>query len=935
MRPISTRHSALASEATHERLLLVTKLAAPQVRADLTPRPRLADQLYHGLQCPLTLIAAPAGFGKTTLLSTWFQHAPLQAAWVSLEPSDNDLTRFWSYTFNALERIQPGSGSAGLALLEGSHLGPPPPIETVVTAWINGLATLPRDVALVLDDYHLITTPAIHRAVSYLLDHLPSQLHLVIATRADPPLPLARLRARGHLAEIRAADLRFTSEETLAFLTQSLGSTLSVEDSAALEARTEGWIAGLQLAVLSMRGRADPQAFLATFSGSHRYIVDYLVQEVLARQPKVIQTFLLHTAILERLEASLCEAVLGKSRGAISAQAMLEQAAQANLFLTPLDEERRWYRYHPLFGEALRHRLELAERTLIPELHRRASRWYETHNLASEAIHHALAAGDFDNAARLIENAAEHVVKRGELVTLRTWLDALPSDLVHSRSTLCLWQAWVLVLNGQHEEAEGLLLELERASDFSASHSPLTVASGAGESPRLDEARLLPDSAGRIAAIRAYSAFRRGDARRVIEYAHQALALLPHDQTARGLVAWNLGVAYLWNDDFAAAATTLTEARDMSQAAGNSYASMMAAFELAQTQARQGRLTDADRSYQHALDLGAARNEGLAATGPMLVGRGDIQREWNQLDLATETLREGISRCQHIGNIPILLLGYVTLARVKQAQGNVVEARALMRMIERLLHANQLPPINVAVITAWQMRLALAQGDIAQAERWAQERPLRADDELSASREVEYHVLARVLLARRRIDAALSLLERLLRLAEKQGRMGSALETLVLQAVALQAAGDEASAVKRLTRTLSLAEPEGYIRLFIDEGTPMARLLALPRARRERDSAGYIAYGERLLALLRGASVDDLPHSVVAGSSAYPLSEALSERELAVLRLIVAGYSNQDIADHLVLALSTVKWYINVIYGKLQVQSRTKAIARARDLMIL
>src|SRR5579884_276082 len=390
---------------TSEQLLLVTKLARPSVGADLVPRPRLLSQLQPGIQCPLTLIAAPAGFGKTTLLSTWLEQAPLRSAWLSLEQDDDDLTRFWSYVFTALEHAHPGSGTSAMALLQESAPQQPSHLETVLTVWINGLATLPDEVVLILDDYHVITAPAIHRSVTYLLDHLPPRLHLVIATRADPPLPLARLRTRSHLTEIRSADLRFTAEETNAFLTGVPGLHLSGEDLAALEARTEGWIAGLRLAALSMRGRQDMRAFLKAFTGSQRYIIDYLTEEVLARQPETVQTFLLQTAILEQLQGSLCEAVMDEHGGEASGQAMLEQVEQANLFLVPLDDERRWYRYHQLFAEALRHRLQRKHPTLVPELHRRASAWYEQQGMTHDAVHHALVASDLARAARLIEQA--------------------------------------------------------------------------------------------------------------------------------------------------------------------------------------------------------------------------------------------------------------------------------------------------------------------------------------------------------------------------------------------------------------------------------------------------------------------------------------------------------------------------------------------------
>ncbi len=931
--PLSDR-----KDRTSEQALLVTKLARPSVGADLVARPRLMSQLQLGIQRPLTLIAAPAGFGKTTLLSTWLEHAPLRSAWVSLEQDDDDLTRFWSYVFTALERAYPGSDESALALLQGLAPQQLPPIETVLTVWINGLAALPHEVALILDDYHLITAPPIHRSVAYLVDHLPPRLHLVIATRADPPLPLARLRTRGHLTEIRAADLRFTSLETTAFLTRALGLPLSDEDIASLEARTEGWIAGLQLASLSMRGRQDIPAFLKAFTGSQRYIIDYLTEEVLARQREPVLTFLLQTAILERLQGSLCEAVVGKHGGEASGQDMLEQLEQANLFLMPLDEERLWYRYHQLFAEALRHRLQRSQPELVPELHRRASAWYERHGLVREAVHHALEAADFEQAARLVEQTAEMIAKRGEIATLRAWLGALPGELVRSRAELCLWQGWLLSLNGLFDAAEQLLQELERTLSTSITRALLTSTIGSTKAPEHDEShRRLLESAGRVAAIRAFIAFRRGDASRTIEFALLALKQLPEDKAARGLVLWNLGIAYLWSGDLAAAATALTEASTISQAAGNSYAAFMATFELAQTQVRQGHLHQADQSYRQALELVGERGGYLMATGPAYVGRGELQYEWNNLEQASRYLQEGIAQCQQTGNAVILLMGYIMLARVKQAQGDTEGGYTLIQKIEQILHSHRLPPHNAAQIAAWHARLALAQGDLAEASRWVLERKPGVDDELSPPREIEYLTWARVLIAQRRPDEALRLLRRLLPLAEGQGRMGNVLEILVIETLARQARGDEAEALQRLERALSLAEPEGYIRLFVDEGAPMARLLVQMRAHPGGELHGSTSYRNQLLTLVSRAHDEGLTHSatVVPAPGTHPLSEALSEREMEILRLIVAGCSNREIADRLVLAVSTVKWYINAIYGKLQVESRTKAIARARELNIV
>jgi LuxR family maltose regulon positive regulatory protein len=801
---------------------LATKLYVPRPPLQLVRRPRLVERLQQAVERPLTLMAAPAGFGKTTLLSTWLEHASLPAAWISLERDDDDLTRFWSYVFTALARVQQGLGTSALSLLEASPLSPLPPIETVLSVWINELATLPHEMALVLDDYHLITATPIHRAVTYLVDHLPPQLHLVMATRADPPLPLARLRTRGHMTEIRAADLRFTSEEVMAFLTQALGPHLSSEDIAALEARTEGWIAGLQLAALSMQGRTDIPGFLQAFSGSHRYIIDYLVEEVLAQQPEPVQTFLLQTAILERLQGSLCEAVMGARRepgGEASGQAMLEQLEQANLFLTPLDDERRWYRYHQLFAEALRHRLQRRQPELVPDLHRRASTWYEQHGLTREAVHHALTAADFAQAARLIEHTAELMAKRGELATLRSWLEALPAELVRSRVELCLWQGWLLTLSGQFDGAERLLQDLEPRLRTSITSSALTATSGSVEPPRQGVSqRGLIEYAGRAAAIRAFLAFKRGDYPRTIDLALQALEQLPEDQAFRGVVAWYLGIAYLYSGDLAAGAASLTEARAISQAAGNSYAAFMATYELARMQARQGSLHQADQSYQRALELGAERGGRLAATGPAYVGRGELQYEWNDLDTAARSLQEGIAQCQQTGNASILLMGHITLARVKQAQGDAVGADLLIQKIPQILRSSRLSPLEAAHGSAWHARLSLAQGDLAEASRWVQERQLGVDDELSPPREMEYLTLARVL---------------------------------------------------------------------------------------------------------------------AAPSHADPLVEPLTERELEVLRLLVAGLSNAAMAQELIITVGTVKRHVNSIYGKLGVNSRTQAIARAHTMHLL
>jgi LuxR family maltose regulon positive regulatory protein len=930
--PRGTLPSGNTKGRTSEQLLLITKFALPPVRSDLVSRPRLTNQLQLGIQRPFTLIAAPAGFGKTTLLATWLEHAPLRAAWISLEHDDDDLTRFWSSVFTALSHVHPGSGTSALALLQASTLSPLPPIETVLTVWINDLATLPYEVALVLDDYHVITAQPIHRAVTYLLDHLPHQLHLIMATRADPPLPLARLRTRGHLTEIRTADLRFTAEETAAFLTRALGLSLSAQDIAALEARTEGWIAGLQLAALSMQGRKDIAGFLKTFTGSHRYIIDYLVQEVLARQPEPVQTFLLQTAILEQLQGSLCEAVVGEPVGEASGQAMLEQLEQANLFLMPLDDERLWYRYHQLFAEALRHRLQRRQPALLPELHRRASTWYEQHGLLREAVHHALAASDFAQAARLIEQAFNALVRRGEIATLQRWAAALPDELVRSNIELSVLQGWLLFVSGKHDAAEQHLQDIERTfgiNPVSDEHSEQhTMASGTSSQAAIR---------GRIAAIRGSIAISQGDLPRTIALSRLALEYLPKENMSRAYVAWYLGKAHWLSGDVGAASIALAEASRVSWEVNHLYAVFMVTHDLAHVQILQGHLHQADQTYRQALQQARERGGDLPAIGLAYVGRGNIEREWNHLDAATSLLQEGIKLCEQTGNTQVILQAYIGLAFIKQAQGDADGASAMMQQAVQIAERQPLSQYREAQVEASQAWLSLMQGDEAAALGWVQHCGLSVDQELHHGREREYLTLVRVLITQHRLDEALKWLANLLQLAEAQGRTGSVIEILMLQAEALHASDEVKQAMERLSRALSLAEPEGYIRLFVDEGAPIARLLVQMRTQRPGDQSGSKHYREQLLTLLGSVHDEDASNPSVAlpGPRTHSLSEPLSERELEVLRLIAAGCSNREIADRLVIAVSTVKWYVNALYGKLQVESRTKAIARARELNIV
>jgi len=905
---------------TGEHLLLVTKLARPSVRSDLVARPRLMNQLQRGIGGPFTLVTAPAGSGKTTLLSTWLEHAPVPAAWVSLERDDDDLIRFWSYVFTALDRIHPGSGETALALLQGSTPRELPGLETVLIVWINGLAALPHDEGvLILDDYHLITAPLIHRSVTYLLDHLPPGLHLVMATRADPPFPLARLRTCGHLIEIRAADLRFTSSETSAFLTGALGQQLSVEDIAVLEARTEGWIAGLQLAALSMQGRADISTFLKVFTGNQRYIIDYLTEEVLARQPESVQNFLQATALLERLQGSLCEAVIGEPGIEVSGQMMLEQIERANLFLTPLDEERQWYRYHQLFAQALRHHLLRKDPTRIPELHRRASAWYEQHALMHDAVHHALAIPDFARAARLIEQAFHVLVRQGEIATLQQWIAALPDDLLRSNIELAIVQGWLLFISGKHDEALAHLREMEQVSGLdhlSDEHPEQHMLASAP--PGHSAIR------GRIAAIRAAIALARGDLPRTIALSRLALSSLPGESMARSYVAGYLGKAHYVGGDIKAASIALEEACRVSWEVNHIFGLFLVVHELAHLHILQGQLHRADQIYRQAFQQALERSGDQPAMGPAYVGRGNLEHEWNHLDAATSLFQKGITLCEQSGNTQAIVQAHISLAFIHQVQGDADGASSSML---RAIQIREQRSLRGTQVEAAQARLFLMQGDEAAALNWIERCSLSLDQELDHLREREYLTFVRVLISRQRFDEAAQWLANLWHLAEAQGRTGSGIEILLLQAETLQASGKMYQAMERLSQALSRAEMEGYIRLFVDEGEPLAQLLLQMR----RHSSGPARYREQLLRLL-GKTHDEHPSAADGVCAINVLSEPLSEREREVLRLIIAGCSNREIANRLVIALSTVKWYVNAIYGKLHVESRTKAIARAREL---
>ena len=906
--------------------ILATKLYIPPPRPGVVPRPRLTDRLNEGLHRRLTLISAPAGFGKTTLISEWIAGRGRPAAWLSLDEGDNDTTRFLSYLVAALRTIAADIGEGTLGALQSPQ---PPPTESVLTALLNETATIPDDFFLVLDDYHLVDAYAVDDALAFLIEHLPPRMHLVIATREDPHLPLSRLRARGQLAELRAADLRFAASEAAEFLKGALGLNLSAEDIAALETRTEGWIAGLQLAALSMRGREDVTGFVRAFAGDDRYIVDYLVEEVLQRQPERIRNFLLQTSILDRLSGPLCDAVTGQEDG----RGMLGALERGNFFVVALDDKRRWYRYHHLFAEVLVAHLMAEQPDLVATLHRRASEWYEHNGSMADAIRHALAAEDFGRAADLIELAVPAMRRSRQEATLLGWLKALPEELIHFRPVLGVGYASALMSSGELEGVEDRLRDAERWLETTAEMSERPEAPSA-EMVVVDEEefRRLP---GAIAILRAGQALALGDLPGTVTYARRALDLLPEDDHLwRGAAAALLGLASWASGDLEAAHRSYAEGMAILQRAGYISDAVGGAMTSADIRIAQGRLREAMRTYERALRLATEQGDpAMRGTADMHVGMGEIHRERNDLHAATQHLLRSKEQGEHTGFPQYPYRWRVAMARIREAKGDLHDALDLLDEAEHVYVSDFHP--NVRPIAASRARVWVAQGRLDEALDWARERGLSAHDDLGYVREFEHVTLARVLLARYKSDReersmleAMGLLERLLQAAEEGGRTGSVIEILVLQALAYEAQGDSPAALVPLKRALALAEPEGFIRIFVDEGRPMAQLLCEAAARRIMPD-----YTAKLLAVLEAEErkSEDESHLPPAQS----LTEPLSQRELEVLRLIAQGLSNREISERLFLAVITVKGHNRNIFRKLQVRRRTEATARARELGLL
>lgn len=922
--------------------LLQTKLHIPPLYHAVVPRSRLVQRLNDGLTRKVTLVSAPAGFGKTTLVAWWLQprHRPEAAAicpvppsrvmWVSLDEGDNEPARFWSYVITALNKLQPGIGRNALDHLSAPQ---PPPIELTLTVLVNELVAQPSDFVLVLDDYHAIENQEIHQAVTFLLEHMPPRMHVVITCRLDPPLPLARLRARGQLAELRAADLRFTLDETTHFLNRMMGLNLPDADVAALDTRLEGWIAGLQLAAISMQGRPNAGQFISNFSGSHRYILDYLAEEVLQPQPETVQTFLLQTAILDKLSGPLCDAVTGRA----GSQRLLEQLARANLFITPLDDRQKWYRYHPLFADLLRHRLQQtpSDLTLPPggvkELHRRAANWYQEHGFEAKAVDHALAAEDFEHARFLLQKNVQELFHRGHFSDLERWLNALPDELLHTDPFLGLLHAWLLFFAGRLDMSWQRLQAVEQAVNLNGSQM---IPSDEPGHP-LPQPMML----GAILALRAQFALIQGDLPRVVELSHRAMQLIPPLKAGglllHTLTVQNLGMVYWLLGESEAADRALSDVSLSAHTGPAAVAPIFAASNLAELRRLQGKLSQAATLYRRVLQLATKENE---QQYPMIIAAahaelGSLLYEWNELDEAEAHLQKTIVLSNRGAGLRNTGRGYFGLAQIYQARGKFEQAFDALRQIEQLVQQLNLG-FPQTMVQAGYVHLWIARGQLEPVAAWVQSRNLEMEDRPDKSYEVENITLARALLALGNLEAAGDLLARLYRVAHQSYGDVGAIKIYILQAVLLQAQNNMPQALDALEQALLLAQPEGYIRSFVDEGDAVAALLLkyLDARQPRPGSSPDPAYINKLLHAF-GINAAALSDSSAAASQ--PLPDPLTGRELEVLQLIAAGMSNQEIAGKLVVAKSTLKTHIKHIYGKLNARNRLEAVARAKELELL
>ncbi|MDQ0121002.1 LuxR family maltose regulon positive regulatory protein [Pseudarthrobacter defluvii] len=839
-------------------------------------------------------------------------------AWLSLDPGDNDPARFLTHLVAGIQGVDADIGSSAQALLEGAQASG---AEPVLVALINDLAQAGTPLIVVLDDYHVIEARMVHDAVTFLLDHSPPELHLAIASRSDPPLPLSRLRVRDQMSELRAADLRFSAQETQAFLNECMGLSLSADYISALEARTEGWAAGLQLAALSLQGHSDVPGFIDAFTGSNRFILDYLVEEVLQHQPEPVRSFLMRTAILDRLSGPLCDAVTDQE----GSSAVLDYLERSNLFVVPLDHRRQWYRYHHLFAEVLRARASHEEPELQHSLHRRASEWYQHHDLLEDALKHALTAGDFERAGALLETVIPAIRRSRHDATLRGWLGAFPDHVVRKNPVLSVYYAWMMLTSGDLEAVEQRLQDAERGlAEASRDGEPKHDLPGA-LTARSEEFRALPVT---IAVYRAALAQAVGDVEGTAAHARRALELCgPGDHLSRAAAAGFLGLAAWARGDLNTALPTFADVAPNLHAAGNIADELASTMVLADLWVTRGSLTEARRLLEKALN--AVDSAGISAgppTADLHVGISAMHCETGALAAAKEHLDAGVALGEAASMPENRYRRFVLMARLQSLTGKPGRAIGLLEEAERRYLRGFFP--DVRPIPAMKARIWIRQGALREASDWAQARNLTPSDELSYLREFEHLTLARLLIAQHEADPpnaslgdAFDLLDRLLQAAQTSGRGGSVNEVLVLKARAYQAAGIAGLALEALEQALERSKADNHVRLFLDEGAPMLALLH--RAAAEHITPSYVSH------LLSAAQTGQTPAPSCRGTDALPVQ--LSERELEVLRLLGSSLSGPEVARQLYVSLNTLRTHTRHIFEKLQVSSRAEAVSRARE----
>ena len=904
--------------------LLRTKLNPPARQPHIIPRPRLIQLLNEGLKSKLILISAPPGYGKTSLLGDWIQNSSLKTAWYAIDENDKNPLFFLTYTISSLQNINPSIGNAAITSLQSPH---PPPMESILTSLINDIVQVRHDVIFVLDDYHLIDTPPIQALLGFLIEHLPDNMHLIIASRSDPSLPLARVRSLHQLTEVRAADLCFNPEEISTLFNKKWNFGLSSGEITSIADKTEGWVAGLQLLGLSLQDRTDISPFIQAFQADNRYIADYLMEEVLNRQPEPVQAFLLQTAILQRLCGPLCDTLTGQENG----QDMLNRLEKANLFLFPLDKERIWYRYHRLFSDLLRHRLETARGQNLADLHLRAARWYHRQGMKEDAVKHTLAAGDYPQAARQIEDIVENFWDRGEQFKFLEWFKELPEDIFSSNPRLSIYQARAMAMSGLLDEAERILRGAEAAleswTDDRTHHqeeqsSPAVIG------------REKKGTAGRLATIYALLSAYRGETTKIIQFSRQAIEDLDEkDLMWRSVAATNLGFAFGWSGigDMMSARQAFSHALDVSRQAGNTFYAMFSELCLAGIDGIQGRFEQAIETFQRLLQIAEDQGLGLTSQAGTIYGSlANILLERGESVQGRQYLLKGIEITEKGNDIAASSSNRLILAYAHLFDKNHSEALKIIEQLERETRDWAIPKWMTHVLTSLKAEIWMERGDTRAVLRWIGQRELAPENDIPYRREIEYSVLARFLITQHRYDEADNILLRMIKNAESNTRVSDAIRWRLIRVLNFYAQENKQQAAEELKNTLYLAEPGRFVRSFVAEGQPIAELLEViaeeeKAAGVKSKSRGSLPFLKRLRLAFKEASQPGREHK----------EELLSDREQDVLRLIAAGCTNSEIAQKLYISLNTVRSHTKSINSKLDTHNRMQAVARAKELRLL